>query len=878
MKQKFFTGSLSPDITEKEIEHRAICRRIASEGMVLLKNDGIFPIKSGSRIALFGGGALYTVKGGTGSGSVNNRSNVSIYEGLDNAGYEIISESWLADYRSRYEKARIEWMDSIYKMAGEPLTFDSLYRAYSANPMPLPRGMDILPDDYSEDDQKNAAAIYVISRISGEGADRKAQKGDYYLSEAEAEELSAITRIFQKTAVILNVGGIIDLAFMDELSVGGLLLMSLAGMEGGNSLADVVSGKVNPCGRLTDTWAGNYLDYYASSTFSHNNGNIIEEKYTEGIYVGYRYFDSFSVEPRYPFGFGLSYTEFDICPGKCRIEGHEVLLSVRITNTGSCAGRQVLQAYVSCPQGLRRKELKRLAAFKKTHLLSPGDSEDMVLSFDLDLLSSYHAGKSRYFFDKGDYYLLLGTDALHVCAAGVLELNETRWQKKLLPICPLLDSLKEIEPQEEFLRAKRKVWAKEASDKALPVLDIMPAVELLISRQTTTPGSVSSIWRQNPEAVSGCEPSAVQQRQDGALARTSAVLQRAETSQKEYLSRILKNLTLEEKAALVCGRPRGETAEFIGNAAVHVPGAAGETCCILEEKGILPATLADGPAGIRITQCYEENPEDGSLYVQTPVEMLENRFFGKTFEHEGSIRHYQFCSAIPVGTLLAQSFDTDLVEEAARLIADEMREFHITLWLAPGMNIHRNPLCGRNFEYFSEDPLISARMACAITRGVQNDPQLGVTIKHFACNNQEENRRGVSSIVSERALREIYLKGFEIAVRESRPMAIMTSYNKINGVHTANSYDLCTIAAREEWGFDGIIMTDWTTTNSDGGSSAAKCIAAGNDLIMPGMRSDIQEIIDAVRELNDQSLPEEALDACAGRILAMLSKAGLIKE
>ena len=258
--------------------------------------------------------------------------------------------------------------------------------------------------------------------------------------------------------------------------------------------------------------------------------------------------------------------------------------------------------------------------------------------------------------------------------------------------------------------------------------------------------------------------------------------------------------------------------------------------------------------------------------------MLENRFFGKTFDHEGSRKHYQFCSAIPVGTLLAQSFDTALTEEAARLIADEMKEFHVTLWLAPGMNIHRNPLCGRNFEYFSEDPLLSGRMASAITKGVQTDPSLGVTIKHFACNNQEENRRGVSSIVSERALREIYLKGFEIAIKESRPMAIMTSYNKINGVHTANSYDLCTTAAREEWGFDGIIMTDWTTTNSDGGSSAAKCIAAGNDLIMPGRHSDIQEIVDAVREINDQSLPEEALDACVSRILTMLYRAGLIKE
>ena len=853
MKQQFFTGSLSSDITETEKQHRSLCRRIASDGMVLLKNDSFFPVESGSRIALFGGGALYTVKGGTGSGSVNNRSNVSIYEGLQDAGYRIISDSWLTDYRSRYEKARAEWMDSIYKMAGEEPSFDSLYRSYSANPMPLPRGMDIIPEDFSEEDRQNASAIYVISRISGEGADRKAGKGDYYLSDVETEELQTICRIFSRVAVILNVGGIIDLSFMDSLPVAGLLLMSLAGMEGGNALADVVSGKVCPGGRLTDTWAYHYLDYYASSTFSHNNGNIIEEKYTEGIYVGYRYFDSFSVNPRYPFGFGLSYTSFDMTPGEGRVEGHDFLLPVCITNTGGHAGRQVVQAYVSCPSRLRKKELKRLAAFGKTGLLSPGESEELLLKFDLELLSSYHAGKSRYFFDEGSYYVLLGTDALHVETVCILSLSAARWLKKLSPICPLLDALKEIEPEEEFLETMRNIWAKEAADKGLPAFDIMPAVDQLIFEQTAAPV---------------CETG------------THSIDVNAKTSDEIPLQpcsdRILNTLTLEEKAALVCGRPKGETAEFIGNAAIHVPGAAGETTNILEEKGILPATLADGPAGIRVSQCYEENPADGSIYTLTPFEMLENRFFGKTFEHEGSIKHYQFCSAIPVGTLLAQTFDPALIEEAGHLIAKEMEEFHITLWLAPGMNIHRNPLCGRNFEYFSEDPLLSGRAASAITRGVQKNPRLGVTIKHFACNNQEENRRGVSSIVSERALREIYLKGFEIAVRESHPAAIMTSYNKINGVHTANSYDLCTTAARKEWGFDGIIMTDWTTTNHDGGSSAAKCIATGNDLIMPGMKSDIQEIVDAVRETGDQSLPEEALDTCARRMLDMLYRAGLI--
>ena len=251
----------------------------------------------------------------------------------------------------------------------------------------------------------------------------------------------------------------------------------------------------------------------------------------------------------------------------------------------------------------------------------------------------------------------------------------------------------------------------------------------------------------------------------------------------------------------------------------------------------------------------------------TPYESLENRFFGKEFIRGNAENRYQFCTAVPVGMNLAQSFDPALVAEVGGVIGREMEEFGITWWLAPGMNIKRNPLCGRNFEYFSEDPLISGRMAAALTRGVQAFPGAAVTIKHFACNNQEDNRRGVSSIVSERALREIYLKGFEIAIREAQPWAIMTSYNKVNGEHTANSRDLCTLAAREEWGFRGIIMTDWTTTNKEGGSSAAKCITAGNDLVMPGLESDIREIVDAVREEGDLSLPEADLDLCCSRML-----------
>ena len=297
------------------------------------------------------------------------------------------------------------------------------------------------------------------------------------------------------------------------------------------------------------------------------------------------------------------------------------------------------------------------------------------------------------------------------------------------------------------------------------------------------------------------------------------------------------------------------------------PLKAGETVSF-ENHGIPAMVLADGPAGVRINRDYEIDLETGKIIQPTDwFEMLEARFFNKVIRHEGTVIRYQIATAIPIGTLLAQTFDTELVEEVGKAIAEELRAFGIAVWLAPGMNIHRNPLCGRNFEYYSEDPLVSGMMAAAITRGVQKEPGVGVSIKHFACNNQEDNRMHVNEHISERALREIYLKGFEIAVKTAGPMTIMTSYNRINGVHSANNYDLCTTAARKEWGFRGYIMTDWSTTNG-GGSSAAKCITAGNDLIMPGKDSDIREIMDAAEGKRLPHLTEEKLDESVIRLIS----------
>ena len=311
-------------------------------------------------------------------------------------------------------------------------------------------------------------------------------------------------------------------------------------------------------------------------------------------------------------------------------------------------------------------------------------------------------------------------------------------------------------------------------------------------------------------------------------------------------------------------------ASTLGSAGIRVPGSAGETTEALEEKyRIRSLIMADGPAGLRLRQSYQVDRETDSVYGTGVLGSLENGFLEPMEIHENADTYYQYCTAFPTGTALAQTWDTELLAEFGRAVAEEMREFHVDLWLAPGMNIQRNPLCGRNFEYFSEDPFLSGTLASAVTRGVQEHTGCGVTIKHFACNNQEDNRMGVDSCVSERALREIYLRGFEIAVKESAPAAIMSSYNLINGVHAANSRDLCTVAAREEWGFKGVIMSDWNTTVPEDGSIPWKCAAAGNDIIMPGNRRDDADIR---RAYEQGELSEKQIRECAGRILALVKK------
>ena len=815
-RKTFYPGQTDEQVTPQEAAARQVSRQAAAEGMVLLKNDGALPLRAGARVALLGLGARHPIKGGTGSGDVNSRDVISVDQGLREAGFEVVNTDYLDEYDRIYAENRQKWTDAIVAEAGPERNWGKLYDAHVRMTCPLPQ--IALPEKGWAEAE---AVIYVLSRTSGEGADRRDAPGDYYLTAAENDDLAALCAWGKPVVVLLNVGGVIDLSFLDTLPIAGLVLMGQAGCDSGRAAADILSGAVNPSGRLTDSWAYRYEDYPSSRDFSFRNGNLREEYYTDGLYVGYRYFDAFGVRPRYPFGYGLSYTRFEQQAEALILSEREVSLTVRVRNAGGAAGRQVVQLYAACPAAEQPKEFKRLIAFGKTGLLAPGAEEVLTLRFDIAALASYRPGYAAWFLERGDYVLLLAENAAECTAAGKLTLGETANICQVSNICDQVDALKEIEPPAE----NRAAWDAYLAEISRGV----PSVAL-------------------DQSISLPEP------------------RMAAAAPSDQARQILARLTEDEKIRLCVGAPSAMSGEAIGEAGNAVPGAAGETVSV-PEKGLPAMVLADGPAGLRMQKCYEIDPATGLIHRLDCFSSLLNRFFDVMEYHAGYERRYQFATAIPVGTLLAQSFDPAMLERVGGLIADEMRRFGVTVWLAPGMNIHRNPLCGRNFEYFSEDPLVSGLMAAAITRGVQQKPGACVTIKHFACNNQEDNRMGVSAVISERTLREIYLKGFEIAVKTSQPLSIMTSYNRVNGVHTANSYDLCTKVARQEWGFGGFIMTDWTTTNSGHGSSAAKCVLAGNDLVMPGRDADRREIRQALRREIGPALPPEKLDESALRLI-----------
>lgn len=578
--------------------------------------------------------------------------------------------------------------------------------------------------------------------------------------------------------------------------------------------------------------------------------------------MGYRYFDTFGVKPAYPFGFGQSYTGFSIKTNSVMLSGQNVVVHAAVTNTGTrYPGHEVVQVYYSAPAGRLEKPYQELAGFAKTRELSPGETEQVAVSFPIASMASNSEAQAAYILEEGLYYIRVGNHSRNTHIAAALSLDGNVVTQQLTNRIPADETFPELSAK----GATPYTYVGESEEKGNAlVIDVIPAV---LKPQTAA-------YSKAPELLitQKREPVTFQQIMDGEAALEDLVAQ----------------LTKKELAEICVGAARGGfgSVSIIGAASTACPGAAGETTSgLLDTRGVPNAILADGPAGLRLSRSFVADAQGNVIpglgeSAMGGMEML----FGVTVPErpKDAVDYYQYCTAIPIATMLAQTWDESVIEEAGDIVGEEMEEFGVTLWLAPGMNIQRNPLCGRNFEYYSEDPLLSGRCAAADTRGVQKHPGCGTTIKHFALNNQENNRSHCNAHCSERAIREIYLRGFEIAVRESQPLSLMTSYNLLNGVHTANHFELLTSVLRDEWDFEGVVMTDWGTTGGEtlsvdnmkyGCSDAAGCIKAGNDLIMPGRQEDVDTILRAIdARPSEVSYPITLADlqACAVRVLRII--------
>ena len=623
IKTRHFTGTTDNTVTKRELENRKLARRAAAEGMVLLKNEGqLLPLKEGTKVALYGVGASRTIKGGTGSGDVNERETVNIFQGMKNAGFEITTENWINDYDKQYQAARHAWRDEIEEKASrlENQT-NGFFDVYSTTPFHMPAGAPITQTEAE-------IAIYILSRVAGEGADRFDAAGDYYLTEEEKKQLADICGMYKHVVVAVNTGGLADLSFMDEYkNIDALLQIVQPGMEAGNAFADIISGKVTPSGKMTDTWAFKYEDYPNSKTFSHNNGNVDKEYYAEGMYVGYRYFDSFDVPVRYGFGYGLSYTTFETKVQSVKLKDNKIVAETETTNTGDTySGKEVVQFYATCPAGKLEKEYRRLAAFGKTGLLAPGQSEKMTLEIALDKLTSYSEAEAAWVLEKGSYVIWEGNSLEASVPCAVLSLDADVILTKTQNICPLKEELEEMKQSSEKMNQKLETLLKLAEEKALPVMELKAAdVETRVVE-----------YRSNAE----CVP---------AEAR-----------------KFVDTLSTEKLVALASGDPGKGQGSNLGSAGISVPGSAGETNNCALEDGVPGIVLSDGPAGLRLMKYY--NVYEGKI-VNKPFKFsLEGGLFCEGQPADPGETWYQYCTAIPVGTLLAQTWDTALIEEVGEMI------------------------------------------------------------------------------------------------------------------------------------------------------------------------------------------------------------------
>lgn len=720
-----------------------VCRKVAADGAVLVKNEGkVLPFERGEKLALFGRIQTAYYKSGTGSGGMVNVGYVpSIIEALRNDECISIDE----ELASVYE----EWVKE------NPFDYGKGWgnEPWSQKEMPLEANIAEAASERAD------VAVVFIGRSAGEDHDNSDDAGSYKLSEIEEDMIAKVSRSFKKVAVVLNVGNIIDLNFVNKYNVSAVLYVWQGGMEGSKAIADLLCGRATPNGRLADTHAFSITDYPAADNFGDEHKNI----YAEDIYVGYRYFETFAKDKvLYPFGHGLSYTEFSKNID-AEADGETITVTARITNIGDHKGREVLQIYYKAPCGSLGNPSRQLVAYGKTRELLPGESQSISVSFKISDMASFDdtglsGYESCYVLQAGEYEIFAGHDVREAEKVFTYVQPETAVTERLS---------RAMDIKQPFERMAAK---EENGERYIAFETVEPKDSELNKRIAEN--------RMADIAMVG----------DKGLKLIDVVDGKCDI--KDFVAQ----LSLDELCCIVCGEGMSSPKVTAGTG-----GAIGGVTDSLLEKGVPVACVSDGPSGIRM--------DSGAK-----------------------------AASIPNGMCLACTFDSELVEELHAYLGAEMFAYTIDSLLGPGMNLHRHPLNGRNFEYFSEDPILSGRTAAAICRGIAQSG-CSATIKHFCCNSQEFARHRTEAVVSRRALRELYLKGFEIAVKEGGASALMTSYNPVNGFWSASNYDLTTTVLRNEWGYKGFVMTDWwanCNVEGEGGNNfdLKAMIRAQNDIYM----------------------------------------------
>lgn len=766
-------------------KYTAKARQAVAEGQVLLLNQNhVLPLPKGSHVAVFGRMQLHYYKSGTGSGGMVNVNKVTgILEALEESEDVQVYEPLVGVYRE-WEKDHP--FDEGVGWGNEP---------WSQEEMELNEAL------VEEAAEKNEYAIVILARTAGEDKDNKMLEGAYCLTSIEEDMLQKVRKSFAKMIVLLNTGNIMDMSFMDQYRPDAVMYVWQGGMIGGLGTVDVLTGKVCPSGRLSDTIAAQMSDYPADPYF----GGLEQNLYVEDIYVGYRYFESAAKSKvLYPFGFGLSYTTFSMEADGFSYAENQVSFVMKVTNTGSVAGKEVVQVYAKAPLGKLGKPARVLIDFKKTKELMPGECETLTFAIPTSVFASYNEVSTAgmpvgWVLEAGEYTIYAGGNVRDVYAVGSFTLDELQ----IVEECR-----NALAPTTAFKRMKMTAANEHA--EAAGVYEIaMEEVPLRV---------VSPEEKRNAELPEGCE-----------ITGDRGIKLADVKAGKATLDEFVAQLTEEELASIVRGEGMGSPKVTAGTAA-----AFGGVTKSLLEKGIPCGCCDDGPSGMRL---------DSGM---------------KAF-------------SLPNGTLLACTFNSQLNEELYAFTAVEMIKNRVDILLGPGMNIHRHPLNGRNFEYFSEDPLLTGKMAAAQVRGLKSAGVTG-SLKHFCGNNQETRRHTSNSIISERALREIYLRGFEIAVKEAKADAVMTTYGPVNGIWTSSNYDLVTDILRKQWGFEGVAMTDWWAYVCREGDKPAKTdfatmVKAQNDLYMVCPDSEKNEHGDnTVESLHDGSLTLGELQRCAKNI------------